>query len=191
VNVLIPEYVGYGMSGGRAGEAGCYATAEAAYAYVLTRKDVDPDKIVAAGWSLGAAVAVDLASRKPVAGLVIFSAFTSMVEMARLHFPYLPASLLLRHRFESESKIARVRCPILIGHGRDDRLIPHAMSDRLAAAAGGPVSRFSVDGAGHNDFYLVGGDTIDRHLARFFKALPPPAPHEVRTPRRLSRSSTR
>src|SRR5579883_1954620 len=61
VNVMIPEYVGYGMSGGQAGETGCQATADAAYSHLLTRKDIDPTRIIVAGWSLGGAVAIDLA----------------------------------------------------------------------------------------------------------------------------------
>jgi hypothetical protein len=63
LNVMIPDYVGYGMSGGKPSESGCYATADAAFAHLLKRKDVDPAKIVVAGWSLGGAVAIDLASR--------------------------------------------------------------------------------------------------------------------------------
>ena len=89
-NVLIPDYVGYGMSGGQPGESGCLATADAAYDHLQSRRDVDPRAIVAVGWSLGGAVAIDLASRRPVAGLAAFSTFTSMVEMARRNFPFLP-----------------------------------------------------------------------------------------------------
>jgi len=65
-NVLIPEFVGYGLSEGQPSETGCYETADAAHAYLLTRGDVDRRRIVAAGWSLGAAVALDLASREPI-----------------------------------------------------------------------------------------------------------------------------
>lgn len=170
-NVMIPDYVGYGMSDGRPSEAGCYATADAAYAHLLKRTDIDPRKIVAAGWSLGGAVAIDLASREGVAGLAIFSSFTRMADVVREHYPFLPANLLLRHRFESERKLARVRCPILIGHGLADEIIPAAMSDRLARAALGPVTQFSVRGAGHNDFFLVGGPQVNSVLEAFLKTL--------------------
>ena len=107
LNVLIPEFVGYGMSGGKPSEAGCRDTADAAFAHLQERKDINPKKIVAAGWSLGGAVAVDLAARKPVAGLISFCTFTSMTDMSRRSFPFLPASLLLRHRFDSQSRSAR------------------------------------------------------------------------------------
>ncbi|MDR3632820.1 MAG: alpha/beta hydrolase [Isosphaeraceae bacterium] len=171
-NVLIPEYAGYGMSGGSAGESGCIATADAAYDHLLTRKDVDPARIVAAGWSLGGAVAIDLAARRPVAGLVSFCTFTSLPDMARRDFPFLPARLLLRHRFDNASKIARVTCPILLGHGRRDELIPFAMSDRLAALARSPVTRLTIDDAGHNDFYDAGGQRVFEAVRRFVEGLP-------------------
>jgi fermentation-respiration switch protein FrsA (DUF1100 family) len=174
-NLMVPEYVGYGMSGGAPSEAGCYATADAALAHLRKRRDVDPDKIVVAGWSLGGAVAIDLASREKVAGLVSFCSFTRMADLAQKRFPFLPASLLLRHRFESVRKIAGVRVPVLIGHGQDDSLIPYAMSDRLARAAGGPVQRLTVRGAGHNDFYLYGGSDILKALRTFLEPLVAPA----------------
>ena len=73
LNVLIPDYVGYGMSGGRPSEHGCQATADAAYDFLVSTRGVDPKTIVSAGWSLGGAVAIDLASRRQVGGLVAFS----------------------------------------------------------------------------------------------------------------------
>jgi uncharacterized protein len=166
VNVMIPEYLGYGMSEGSASESGCYATADAAYDHLLTRKDIDPAKIVSAGWSLGGAVAIDLAARRPVAGLAAFSTFTSLADMGRRLYPVFPVGLLVRHKFESEEKIAKVACPILLGHGSRDGMIPPSMMDRLAGKAGGPVTTFLVEGAGHNDFFALGAEQIDRELKR-------------------------
>lgn len=169
VNVLTPDYVGYGMSGGKASESGCEATADAALAHLKTRKDIDPKRIIAAGWSLGGAVAIDLASRTKVAGLMTFCTFTSMAEMSRGSFPFLPASLLLRHRFDSLSKMKKLNCPILIGHGRRDQLIPHSMAVRLAEAARVPVMRFTVEEAGHNDFFAKGGDEVLNAMRTFLE----------------------
>jgi uncharacterized protein len=168
VNVIIPDYLGYGMSGGSPSEAGCYATADAVYEHLRTRRDVDPGSIVAVGRSLGGAVAIDLAARKKLAGLVVFCTFTRMSEMAKRQFPILPMSLLLRHRFDSLSKIGRVACPVLIAHGDLDRIVPSTMSDRLAAAAAkARVTAFTVAGADHNDLYEVGSDQIFAALRRF------------------------
>jgi fermentation-respiration switch protein FrsA (DUF1100 family) len=172
LNVLVPEYVGYGMSHGKPSESACYATADAAYNYLRSRKDLGSGPIVVGGWSLGGSVALDLASRKPVAGLMVFSTFTSMIDMSRRNFPFLPASLLLRHRFDNLRKIARVDCPILIGHGRRDQLVPYVMSSRLADAARTQVTRLSIDTAGHNDFYAVGGDRVFDAVRTFVEQLP-------------------
>jgi fermentation-respiration switch protein FrsA (DUF1100 family) len=168
LNVLIPEFVGYGMSGGKPSEAGCRDTADAAFAHLQGRKDINPKKIIAAGWSLGGAVAVDLAARKPVAGLIAFCTFTSMADMSRRSFPFLPTALLLRHRFDCESKMSHITCPILLGHGRRDDIVPAAMLDRLAAAATkAPVMKFVIDDAGHNDFYAAGQDQVFQAMSRF------------------------
>jgi fermentation-respiration switch protein FrsA (DUF1100 family) len=159
-NVIIPDYEGYGMSEGKAGEAGCYAAADAAYDFLLTRNDIDHGKFICSGWSLGAAVAIDLAQRRPAAGLLLVNSFTSMVDMAHRFFSWLPVSLMLRHRFENLDKISRISCPILIVHSAEDEMIPPQMSDRLAAAAGGKVTRFTVEGGGHNDVFDVGGQGL-------------------------------
>jgi fermentation-respiration switch protein FrsA (DUF1100 family) len=167
LNVLVPEYAGYGMSGGGPSEQGCQDTALAAYDYLVSTRGADPKRIISAGWSLGGAVAIDLAWRRRVGGLIVFSSFTSAVEMARRALPLVPVSLLLRHRFNSVHKIARIGCPILIGHGRLDRLIPFRMGEELAAKAAGPVTTLWIDGAEHNNFYEAGGRRIDEAIATF------------------------
>jgi pimeloyl-ACP methyl ester carboxylesterase len=169
LNVLIPEYVGYGMSDGSVSELGCRATAEAAYDYLVSTRGVSPSRILAAGWSLGGAVAVDLASRRTVGGLILFCTFTSGVDMGRRLLPILPVSLLLRHRFDNLDKIARIDCPILIGHGRRDRVVPFSMGQRMAAAAKGPVTALWIDQAGHNDFFEVAGRQVPEAIVRFIK----------------------
>jgi uncharacterized protein len=176
LNVIIPDYVGYGMSEGRPSEKGCQATADAAYDYLVSTRGMDPGQIISAGWSLGGAVAIDLASRRKVAGLIAFSAFTSGVDMGRRILPFVPVSLLLRHRFDSQRKIAKIRCPILIGHGRDDDLVPFTMGENLAKAAAGPVTTLWIDRAEHNDFFDVGGRRIDEAIAKFVKGISRPNP---------------
>jgi fermentation-respiration switch protein FrsA (DUF1100 family) len=185
LNVLIPEYVGYGMSGGSPSEQGCEATADAAYDYLVSSRGVEPTRIVAAGWSLGGSVAIDLASRRPVAGLIVFSTFTSAVDLARRVLPFVPVSLILRHRFENVRKISQVRCPILIGHGRLDQVVPFDMGEKLAAAAAGPVTTLWIDHAEHNDFYDAGGRRIDEAIAKFIESImsrrPPLPPAAARS----------
>lgn len=171
LNVMVPEYVGYGMSSGKPSEIGCRGTADAAYESLVRTRKVPADRIVVGGWSLGGAVAIDLASRRQVAGLIAFSTFTSGIDMAHRIAPFLPASILLRHRFDSIRKVPTIACPILIGHGRRDRIVPFAMSERLAKAAKSPVTTLWIDDADHNDFFRVAGTRVDRAILRFVDGL--------------------
>jgi fermentation-respiration switch protein FrsA (DUF1100 family) len=168
-NVLLPEYIGYGASRGRASEADCYATADAVYAYLTQERQVAPTRMVVTGWSLGGAVAIDLAARKPVGGLAAFSTFTSIEAVGQRRFPFLPVSRYLKHHFRSEAKIGQVACPILLAHGRRDLLIPYDMSLRLEAAATAPVTRLTVPLAGHNDLFLFGMQPIRESLRRLLE----------------------
>jgi fermentation-respiration switch protein FrsA (DUF1100 family) len=167
LNVVIPDYLGYGMSGGRPSERGCQETGLAVYEYLTSQRGIPGSSIIAGGWSLGGAVAIDLAHRKPVAGLAVFSTFTSGVALGRRLLPFLPVSLLLRHRFDSLSKIRDLACPILIGHGRRDSIVPFWMAERLAAAAKSPVITLWIDQADHNDFFDIAGRQVDRAVADF------------------------
>jgi fermentation-respiration switch protein FrsA (DUF1100 family) len=169
-DVLVPDYLGYGLSAGKPGESGCYAAADAAYAYLTRDRGVQPGKLYIVGWSLGGAVAIDLAAREPAAGLATFSTFTSMEEMAKRQYPYLPVSWFLRSRFESEAKMPRVSCPVLLGHGERDRRVPFDMEERLARAVKTKATRFSVKDAGHNDFYVTGRDQIVREMGVFIRS---------------------
>ncbi len=169
LNVFVPDYVGYGLSSGSPSEKACQATADAAYDYIVLTRKVDPARIIATGWSLGGAVAIDMASRRQVGGLIVFSTFTSMTAMARRILPFVPVSLLLRHRFDSVRKIPALRCPTLIGHGRRDGVVPFFMGKELAAVAGGPLTTLWLDEADHSDFFEVGGREVGTAVAAFLK----------------------
>ncbi len=168
-NVLIPDFVGYGMSSGKPTEATLYATADAAYDYLLHRPDVDSHKIVVVGWSLGTAVAIDLASRKSLAGLATFNAFTNIHEVAHREFPWLPTGAILKYQFDNEGKIAKVTCPIFICNGMRDTLVPPAMSDRLTAAACGPVTRLRIASADHYNIFTAVHDEPFSSLGEFIR----------------------
>jgi pimeloyl-ACP methyl ester carboxylesterase len=162
VNVLMPDYPGYGMSEGRSTEKGVYATAEAAYACLTTRPGIWRDQIIVSGFSLGTAPALYLASRRPVAGLMLFGAFTNAKEMGRAHAPrslrwLIPAFTVWRP-INNLAKIRAVSCPTLIIHGTADTTAPIEMADRLAAAAvAAKVTRLSIAGAEHDVTWNIGG----------------------------------
>ncbi len=170
-NVIVPDYEGYGMSEGKASEEGCYAAADAAYEYLRGRSDLRHDRMVASGWSLGGAVAIELASRRQVAGVVTVSTFTNLHEMARLHYPWLPTSLILRSSMDSLQRVQQLSCPMFLAHGTIDSVIPPEMSDRLAAVAKGPVTRFRVEGGNHNDVFEVGGEELWGEIGSFIDRL--------------------
>ena len=129
---------------------------------------IDPRRLVVYGESLGAAVAVDLASRHPVGGLVMESAFSSAVEVGQEMFPFLPARLLVRNRYESVNKIGRVGVPVLILHSRDDELFKWHHPQQLYGAAHEPKRLVELRG-GHNDAFLVSGQVYAAALSAFFE----------------------
>jgi pimeloyl-ACP methyl ester carboxylesterase len=171
LNVMIPDYLGYGLSSGKPSESGCRETAEACLENLQTR-GFKTSRIIVGGWSLGGAVAIDLAHRQPVGGLIAFSSFTSAQDMARNLIPIPLPRLLFHHRFENLNKIPSITCPILLGHGRLDTLVPFAMFGRLAAAAKAPLTKLVIDHAEHNDYYDVGGKEIDQAIMTFVDQLP-------------------
>lgn len=169
LDVFILSYRGYGKSEGAPSEAGLYEDAEAAYAYLVSERGIEPGRIVPYGQSLGSAVAVELATRRAVGGLVLESPFTSAPELGRKFYPLLPDFLFerLEHRFDSLSKIGRVRVPLLVIHGERDEIVPVGMGRRLYEAAPGPKEWYAIPHAGHNDTYWVGGDAYYDRIGAF------------------------
>jgi abhydrolase domain-containing protein 17 len=163
-SVLAYDYAGYGMSTGRPTERGAYADVDAAYDH-LVGAGVPPERIIAHGRSLGGAVAADLASRRPVAGLVLESTFTSAFRVASDR-PFVPFD-----RFRTLAKLPRVSVPVLVIHGTRDAVIPPAHGERLLAAARGPKRILRVEGAGHDDLAAVAGEGYWRALREFASSL--------------------
>lgn len=150
-SVFAYDFRGYGLSTGRPSERRIYRDEAAAYAYLTHTLGVPPERIIVHGRSLGGGPAVDLASREPVAGLVLESAFTSVLAVSpgvRI-FPF--------DRFRNDRKMRRVRCPVLVMHGTADEVIPFAQGQRLLSLAPRGSRHVWVEGAGHNDLTLVAG----------------------------------
>ena len=170
VNVFIFDYRGYGRSGGRVSEQGTYLDGEAALAYLGQRPDVDRERLVLFGRSLGCAVAVELATKHEVYAVVLESAFTSIQAMAKRAYPFLPGiGLLTRTRFDSLAKIGRVNAPVMVLHGDRDDIVPLALGQELFEGANQPKRFHVINGAGHNDTYLAGGPGYYQALARFLE----------------------
>jgi fermentation-respiration switch protein FrsA (DUF1100 family) len=160
LSVLLFDYRGYGGSDGRPTEEGLASDARAARAYLATRADVDERRVAYFGESLGAAVAVRLAVEHPPQALVLRSPFTSLADVGRVHYPFLPVRWLLRDRFASLDRIAWVHGPVLVIAGARDSIVPAEQSRRLYSAAPGPKTLVVIEGADHNDAELVWGPRV-------------------------------
>jgi fermentation-respiration switch protein FrsA (DUF1100 family) len=157
LGVLMVDYRGYGKStGGAPNEAKVYEDAEAAWGYLLKRRVNDPKRAFIFGHSLGSAIAIDLSTHHPeAAGLIVESAFTSMADMGRRSYPYLPVEQLLNQRFDSIGKIDHLKMPLLLIHGTWDKLIPYQMSQRLFERAPQPKTLKLIEGGEHNNDPLI------------------------------------
>jgi fermentation-respiration switch protein FrsA (DUF1100 family) len=163
LSVLLFDYRGYGGNLGRPSEQGLVADALAAQASLVARPEVDPDRIVYFGESLGAAVAVRLAIERPPAAVVLRSPFTSLPDVGRLHYPWLPVGALLLDRYPSIDWIGQLAAPLLVVAGDRDTIVPPELSRRLYDAAPKvlePKRFLIVRGAGHNSPALLDG----RHM---------------------------
>jgi pimeloyl-ACP methyl ester carboxylesterase len=165
--ILAIDYRGYGRSGGPfPSEAQVYDDAVAAWSHLVRAKRIEPEKVIVYGHSLGAAVAVELALRRgPACGVVLESAFTSMADLARAEYPWIPVDLLLNQRFDVLRNIDRVQAPVLLVHGSADREVRPRMSERLYDAAHAPKRLLLVAGAGHEDAMPKGGEPMQRAVA--------------------------
>lgn len=158
--VLLVDYRGYGDNPGTPTERGLLADARAARAYLTGRDDVDPNRLVYFGESLGAAVTLRLAVEQPPAALVLRSPFTSLAEVGQRHYPLLPVRWLLKDRYDSIRHVRELRAPLLVVAGDRDGIIPPDQSRRIAEAAPGSARFVLVRGAGHNDPALFTGQPL-------------------------------
>ncbi len=168
-NVLAIDYRGFGRSDGELpAEALAYADAKAAWGE-LKRREPHAERRFVAGHSLGGAVAIELgADIDRPAGLVVESSFTSMLDMAdAVGYGYLPVGLFLTQRFDSISKVGKLRAPVLFVHGTGDRWVPPAMSEKLYAAAPEPKRLVLVEGGGHSNVSGMAFEEYSRAVLEF------------------------
>ena len=169
--ILAIDYRGYGRSSGPfPSEAQVYDDAVAAWSYLVGVGRIEPRKVIVYGHSLGAAVAVELALRVTApCAVVLESAFTSMADMARAAYPWIPVNLLLNQRFDLLHDIGRLQMPILLVHGSADREVPSVMSERVHAAVHAPKRLLFVEGAGHEDAMPNGGESLQRAMTELVR----------------------
>ena len=153
VSLCIPDYRGYGGSEGSPTEEGLYLDAEATVAWLHER---GASNLIYFGESIGTGVAVELARRRPPRALILQSGFPSCAIVAQHAYPFVPAGLLMKDRYDSASKIGDITRPVLVIHGDVDRIIPIKFGRALFDAATEPKEWVTIKGAGHNDLPWVG-----------------------------------
>ena len=156
-SLLMYDYRGYGTSEGKPSEQNAKQDIEAAYRWLVEEKGIDPKSIIVQGRSLGGGPSAWLAAHHEVGGLVLESTFVSTFRVKTI-WPLLPWD-----KFNSLRHVKRVRCPVLVIHGRDDTVIPFWHGQKLYDAAPGKKMHLWIDGARHNDYAYVAG-------AQYFEA---------------------
>jgi len=152
LSVLLFDYRGYGRSEGSPTESGTYLDGLAAVDF-LSRRGVPPERVAYYGESLGCAVALETALRRPPAALILDSGFTSTVDMGKAIFPFLPVKLMVRYKYDNIAKIPRLKAPLLVLHSPEDDIVPFSMGRRLFEAAPEPKRFFETRGD-HNEGFL-------------------------------------
>lgn len=170
LSLYLMNYRGYGGSTGRPTEEGLFSDGRALYEHVAATHR----KVVVMGRSLGTAVAVHLAAQKSVDGAILVTPYSSMVDLARHYYPFLPVRPLLKDRFDSTLEAPGIDIPVLALVAEHDDVIPGRISDKLVDSFKPEmIQKVVVKGACHNS--IDTGPGYDMHLLDFIKGLFPDA----------------
>ena len=173
VNIFIFDYRGYGLSEGIPSEQGLYLDSEAACEFLNCKLNIKIDKqLVIFGRSLGSAVGVNLAIKHKFRNMILESSFTSFHDIARIIYPTIPVSYMMKmieSRFDSITKIRFVNTPVMFVHGDKDRMVPIEIGRDLFNAANEPKHFYVIENADHNDTYLIGGELYFNAMKDFIK----------------------
>ena len=164
-SIIAYDYRGYGTSPGRPSEKAACADIDAVYDHLVGQARVRPERIIVYGRSLGGGPSVDLASRRPVAGLVLESTFVSIFRvMARVPiFPF--------DKFDNIRKIGKIGCPVFVIHGKRDEIVPFWHGEMLYRQAREPKMQLWVEGADHNNLVQVAAEEYWQGLERFTRLI--------------------
>ena len=158
------DYPGYGLSDGKPSEAGCFAAIAAAFHYLKIFHNCAAEQMILYGRSLGSGSAIYLASREPVAGLILDGAFSSTFRVVT-RYQILPWDV-----FDNLARIDQVKCPILSIHGKRDRTVPFSHAVKLYEAARGQRFKLWVDAAGHNNLIEISGEDYWQAIDKFVES---------------------
>jgi pimeloyl-ACP methyl ester carboxylesterase len=177
LSVFIYDYCGYGKSAGQPDVENICGAALSAYAYLVKERGYKPNQIVLYGESLGAAVSTYLASREPIAALILQSGFTSLRSIAIEKFAWLgvyPDWLFPKPPLDTLQTLPGIKVPVLIIHGGQDSLVPIHHGEALFAAANQPKFLLAIPDAHHSDFYEFWRPDVERAFAKLIETLSEP-----------------
>ena len=167
VNFLIIAWRGFSGNKGKPNEIGLYEDARSAINW-LNMKGIQDKNIILYGESLGTAVAVEIAQNKKYAGIILESPFTSMVNIGKKHYPFFPVSFLLKDKYESYKKINKISVPVLIMHGKVDKIVPYDMGKKMFELANDPKFFYSQE---YGDHMIEYDEKLLLALKQFIKSL--------------------
>ena len=167
VNFLIIAWRGFSGNKGKPNEKGLYEDAKSAVRW-LEKKGVDKKNIVLYGESLGTGVAIEIAQHKNYAGIILESPFTSMVDMGKKYYPFFPVRLLLIDKFESHKKIINISSPLLVMHGKVDKIVPYKMGRKIYELANKPKFFYAQE---YGDHMVEYDEKLLLALEKFIKSL--------------------
>ena len=167
INFLIVAYRGFSGNNGKPTESGLYTDARSTLNWLI-KQNIKEDQIIIYGESLGTGVSIEVAQNKKFAGIILESPFTSMVDAGKFYYPYLPVSLLLKDRYETIKKLKNIKSPILVMHGKKDKIVPFHMGQQVFEKANEPKFSYFPD---NDDHMMDYNEDLLQTLRIFFKTI--------------------
>ena len=167
INFLIVAYRGFSGNKGKPTEEGLYEDAKYTLEW-LGKQKISDDQIIIYGESLGTAISVEISQNKNFAGIILESPFTSMVDAGKHYYFYLPVSLLLKDRYETLDKLKNIKIPILVMHGKKDKIVPFIMGKKVYENANTPKFSYFPD---NDDHMMDYNENLLKTLNNFFKTI--------------------
>ena len=167
VNFLIISWRGYSKNPGSPSEAGLYKDALGALKW-LNEKGISNDKIILYGESLGTAVATEVGQKNNFAGIILEAPFSSMVDMGQKIYPIFPVKFLLKDKYETKKKINNIKFPILVMHGKKDKIVPFYMGEKIYSLANERKSKYFTE---NDDHMMEFNIKMNNVISDFLKSL--------------------
>ena len=166
-NILLISWRSYSGNDGEPTEDGLYDDARSAIKW-LEEKNISKKDIIIYGESLGTAVSIEIAQNNNFKGLILEAPFTSMIDAAKFHYPYLPVSIMLKDKYLSYKKIKNVISPIFIMHSTGDDIVPFRMGEKMYKLANSPKSSYFVD---ENEHLVTYDESLMNKMDEFYETI--------------------